>query len=363
MRSRHSLRAWTQALLPEGGRPSQVAAWVLVRSLLVDFQAQRTQLARQADRSSTVKATRQFFSRWLTRGHWEPDALYTHLNRLTRRVLQKLRQREEVVLLVDLTDLAKQWRVLQVSVEWQRRALPLYRRVVHAKGPEQGLTEMVVEVCEWLKAELPGPFSRYVLVLDRGFPCHALVRAWQQLGFRFVVRAEGTWKMTHADFTGRLREAAEHPDLLGPTPRLFRDAVLGRPSKGLKSRIHWSESHVVFYHGEGYQQPWFLLTRETSAADAVRLYRLRMRIEAQFRDLKGPWGLDRIERWQSREAVARFLAWVAVYEWRLAYLWSVHELARWAEQRRVFGTISWITTARDWVQCQLRQNRLAAACL
>lgn len=41
-------------------------------------------------------------------------------------------------------------------------------------------------------------------------------------------------------------------------------------------------------------------------------YRQRMQIEAEFRDLKDPWGLDRLARWHNRDRVARFLACVAV---------------------------------------------------
>ena len=53
--------------------------------------------------------------------------------------------------------------------------------------------------------------------------------------------------------------------------------------------------------------------------------------------------------------VARFLAWVAVYEWRLAYYWLVEHLAPFAAELRVGGKLSWIRTAREWVQRRIRQ--------
>jgi hypothetical protein len=365
MHSRQSLRSWTRHLLPTAGPCAQQAAWEFVRALLVDFTTNRSQLARQTDRAASAKASRQFFSRWLARPHCQPEELYAHLNRLARRLLaRQLRGSGDVVLMIDVTYLGKIWAVLQVSLGWQGRALPLYRAVVHAKEPEEGQTALLKQACHWLQAQLPGPQSRYVLVLDRGFPSHDLNRFWQEHGWRFVVRADNRFKMTHPEYRGSFREAVAVPGLIGPQPRLFRAVELGRRRKGLKSRIHWSVVQVVFYHGVGHKEPWFLLTSEADAARAVALYRQRMQIEGEFRDLKGPWGLDELERWQAREAVARFLAWVAVYEWRLAYLWLVHRLQEWGVALRVYGRLSWMTITRAWLaQRWRRSTRRAHACL
>ena len=61
-----------------------------------------------------------------------------------------------------------------------------------------------------------------------------------------------------------------------------------------------------------HQEVWVLATNLGTWEAAVTIYRQRMQIEAEFRDLKGPWGLDHLERWEGRERVARMLAWVAV---------------------------------------------------
>jgi hypothetical protein len=364
MHSHQSLRSWTRHLLPSAGPCAQQAAWEFVRALLVGFTTNRSQLARQTDRDATTKASRQFLSRWLSRPHYQPELIYAQLNRLARRLLaRELRGSQDVVLMVDVTYLGQVWAVLQVSIGWQRRALPLYRAVVHALAPEQGQAVMVKQACHWLGEYLPGPRSRFLLVLDRGFPSHDLNRFWQEHGWRFVVRADNRFKMKHPEYTGSFREALTREGLIGPRPRLFRAVELGR-RQGKKSRSHWSAVHVVFYHGEGHQEPWFLLTSEADAGRAVACYRQRMQIESEFRDLKGPWGLDTLERWQEREAVARFLAWVAVYEWRLAYLWLVHRLQERGVRLRVAGRLSWITITRAWIARRWRcSTRRTDACL
>jgi Transposase DDE domain len=189
-----------------------------------------------------------------------------------------------------------------------------------------------------------------VLVLDRGFPSHALVRALTRSGGRFVLRVRGEWKLTHPQSTGQLRELyASAP--AAPPLRWFGQGVLGQRGKGAAS---WSQAHVVGYLGVGHQEPWFLLTTARRAAAAVALDRQRMRIECEFRDLKGPLGLDELSRWQDRERVARYLLWVAVYEWRLAHLWVAQQLEGWRPRIQLKGQLSWIRVTREWLKQQWR---------
>jgi hypothetical protein len=345
------LRPWLQQLLPHVGPCAQAAATALLRALLVSFTTDLCQLARHLDRGRTAKGGRQFLARWLARPHWQPDPLYAQLCRRTRRLL---RHRGTVPLLVDFTHLQNRWTVLQVSCPWQGRALPLYRAVVAYTAPEVGHRELVRTTCAFLRAHLPGPRSRYVLVMDRGFPSHLLVRELSEGGWRFVLRVAGEWKLTHPEYTGQLKHARGQAQLVGPCPRLFAGAVLGQRGQG---RAEWSRANVVSYHGEGHQEAWFLVTSERRASLAVALYRRRMRIEAQFRDLKGAFGLDRLARWQDRERLARFLALIAVYEWFLAHLWEVHQIAHWQEFLAVSGRLSWIRLTREWL---LHRFRLAA---
>jgi hypothetical protein len=335
-------------LLPDAGRCARQAALDLLVALLAGFTTQLAQLARQADRSHSAKVNRTFLSRWLSRPHWEPTSIYAALSRSARRALG---HRKHVPLLIDFTYLGNRWAVLQVSFPFQRRALPLYRAVFHRTDPERGQTQAVYQALTFLKEHLPGSRSRYVLAMDRGFPSHALIRTVREGGWRFVLRVNSQWKMTHNEATGRLGEVAATLGERGKGWRRFPEAVLGRQGKG---RTEWSQAHVVIYRGAGYQEAWCLVTSEVRAAEAVRLYRERMKIECEFRDLKGPWGLDRLARWEDRSEVARFLAMVAIYEWHLAHLWMRHRLWEWGERLRVYGMLSWIRITREWLHQKLR---------
>jgi hypothetical protein len=327
---------------------AQDAAHALLRALLFTFTTDLCQLARQLPREIAAKGGRQYLARWLDRPHWEPVTIYADLNRQARRLLAG---RGSVPLLVDFTHLETTWTVLQVSLAWQGRALPLYRLVFAYVDPEVGQKEQVRVACAFLRAHLPGPARRYLVVMDRGFPSHLLIRELTEGGWRFVLRISGEWKLTHAAYTGQLKEAAGQPALVGPRPRCLREGVLGQRGKG---RAAWSEANVVSYHGSGHREPWFRATSERQAARAVAIYRERMRIEAEFRDLKGPFGLDKLARWRDQDRVARFLALVAAYEWWLAWLWQRHQLAQWAPWVTVKGKLSWIRVTREWLQRQLR---------
>jgi Transposase DDE domain len=348
MHAPRTIGAWLRQLLPQAGPCAWLAAHDLLQALFAQFTTDLCQLARQLPREPAAKSGRQYLARWLDRPHWDPALIYTDLNRQAQR---RMARRGSIPLLVDFTPLGTRWTVLQVSFPWQGRALPLYRLVFDYREPEVGQKDQVRQACAFLREQLPAPVQRYVLVMDRGFPSNVLIRELGEADWRFVLRIKGEWKMTHANYSGQLKAAAAQPGLVGPRPRLFRAAILGQRGKG---RASGSEANVVSFHGAGYQAPWFLVTGERHAGRAVAFYRARMRIEGEFRDLKGPYGLDELARWEDQARVARFLALIAVYEWWLAWLWVKHRLDQWAPRLTVKGKLSWMRVTREWLQRQLR---------
>jgi hypothetical protein len=350
MRSHRTLRQWVQALLPTANASSQQAARRLLRALLLGFTVELGQLARHLDHPSGAKVARQYLCRWLDHPRWQPPVLYAQLARQTRRLLRRPRR---VLLLIDTPCLADGWVVLQVSVPFQRRALPLYRSVYPYAGPARDQVQALQGALHWLSRHLPGPRSRYVLVLDRGFPSTHWVRYWQASGWRFVARIKGNWRVACPAFTGLIREAPV-PEDAGPTPVCYQDALLGWRDPRERGPEWRGVAHVVRWHDPRRQEPWFLVTNLTSPWEAVQVYAERMRIEQEFRDLKGPWGLDHLATWTDAERVARLLAWLAVYEWRLACLWLFERLHEFEKELRVGGKLSWIRTVREWLARQVR---------
>jgi hypothetical protein len=348
MRSLASLRSWMVVFLPTSSEAAREGAWQLVRAMLVDLSVNLCQLARQLDRETRASSARQYLLRWLSRDRWQPEQLYAALPQCWPRELRRI---DPLPLLFDCTVLGERWCVLQVSVPWQRRALPVYRAVVSYRQPEAGQTELVHQALAWLRQNLPPPHRRYVVVMDRGFPSQRLIQALQAGGWRYVLRIGNDWRVTHADYTGPLaavfgKQASDKTQGLR-----LAEAVLGSRRKG---PARWSRTHVVVFHSPEHRELWALATSEATVTGAVAIYRQRMQIEAEFRDLKGPLGLDHLRHWRDRARVARLLAWIAIYEWRLALLWLRHELATWGKRHlQVGGSLSWIWVTRAWARHQL----------
>src|SRR5687768_16917677 len=195
MRSQRTLRHWIQQLLPDALPGAHQAAQRLLSACWLTGSVELSALARVLDGPTTAKVSRQYLARWLGHPAWEPLALYGQLTRVVRR---HLRRQQEVLLLIDLTSLGQGWNVLQVSVPWQHRALPLLRLVHPYHGASAGQTALVLAALTWLAAHLPGPRRKYVIVWDRGFASVALLRQVQAHGFRFVGRVKHNWNVRGA---------------------------------------------------------------------------------------------------------------------------------------------------------------------
>lgn len=155
--------------------------------------------------------------------------------------------------------------------------------------------------------------------------------------------------MEHPEYVGSLVDlGAALP--LGVGPGILRDARLGAPARGPQRS---SQAHVVCFHGEGHAAPWYLVTSEADPTVVIATYRQRMQIEQELRDLKGYGGLEHLAAWLDQDQIARFLAWLAVYEWRLAHLWQTYRLQRFQDEFRVGGKLSWIRTVREWLAHRL----------
>jgi hypothetical protein len=349
MSSAFTLPKWLATLLPDFSRCAENALLCGVQALLHAFTTNLSQLARQVPRESSARTARQFLSRALASAG-DSRLVFSRLAAQLPRLLPRARR---VLLLIDFTYLQHDWAVLQVSVPWQNRALPVYRAVIRRKQGQQKGAEAALlrEALAWLGLHLPGWRGRYVLVMDRGLPSHAVIESCRHQGWRFVFRIREEWKVTLPDFCAPLGELALRPKAVGPRPQGYGEVWFGQWQKGPNTK---SLAHLVTFHGPGFQEPWFLATSERKPTRAVAIYRERMKIEAEFRDLKGPWGLDELAQWHHCHRVEQFLTWVAVYEWWLAELWSRFRLSEWQPKFRVYGKLSWIRITRLWLDLRRR---------
>lgn len=357
MRPHQSITVWLTALLPDASPEAREAALGLVQALLKGSGCRLCQIARCVDRNLKARSNRQYLFRWLNRPAWNPPAIYQGLLQLLPLLTRKWKY---VPLIMDFTYLSDAYVVLQFSVAFQQRALPLLRLVRAGRGGEGGQQAMMDEALAWLKQHLPGPRSRYVLLGDRGFPSHLFVKKLQKEGWRYVLRIAAGWRMTHPEYAGILQDTVGHHLRPGMAGRWFEQAVFGKTDQGQKE---WCRSNVVWCWGPEHQEPWILITSEGDARTARRMYAKRAGIECGFRDVKQGHkagdgaskqakvgtGVSWLMKWKSADRVARLLVWVAVREWRLACLWLFHRLSKFREAVEIGGKLSWFRITCEWL--------------
>lgn len=206
-----------------------------------------------------------------------------------------------VDLLVDETTIGARFRIMQVSLAYKRRCIPLIWRCYPANSaadyPREGQVKMIAAMLEHLKTAMPD--DRSVLVMaDRGIGTSpALCQAVAALGWQYLFRVVNTVKIK-------------------------TDSGILHPYSEVKRGGRWSASGLVFTNrgkipahipviwGRDRAEPWILVTNNPSLTGHE--YAKRNWQEQGFRDLKsGGWQLEMC-RLRSAAKLAKFLAILAL---------------------------------------------------
>jgi len=179
-----------------------------------------------------------------------------------------------VRLIMDATDLGERLPMLFVAVAYRGRALPLYWRMLPAKGcspfSEQKALLAVV-------AQLVPLCTQVTLLTDREYGSAALMRLCHKQGWHFCLRAKkNRW---FVDKEGQRRQMQRLP--LQPGQRLFFSdiGVPDLPEVTLSLSCGWSTVDKD-------DEPWYILSDLPADARILALYAVRFRIEEMFRDFK-----------------------------------------------------------------------------
>jgi len=192
---------------------------------------------------------------------------------------QKLRRLD---VLLDWTDLGDGFEVLKATVSYGGRSQPV--AWVTTKKGYYGRSRNLFEsnFCKVIKAHLP-PGVELVIIADRGFGRATLFRALRKANIHFIIRVR---KDVHL-FHGRGQGALANRSIARGQVRDLVDAWYGEKARMLVRCV------ITFGHGTKRnkpKRPWYLVTDlgpdACTAEDVVGGYRLRMRIEHDFRDHK-----------------------------------------------------------------------------
>jgi Transposase DDE domain len=184
--------------------------------------------------------------------------------------------------LLDWTDLGDGFEVLKATVSYGGRSQPV--AWVTTKKGHYGRSRNLFETnfCKAIRAQLPAGVE-LVIIADRGFARASLFRALTKAGIHFIIRARKDVHLIHGRGTGAL----ENRSIARGQIRDLVDARYGKDAHVLVRCV------ITFGHGTKRnkpKRPWYLITdlgpESRMAATVVDAYRLRMRIEHNFRDHK-----------------------------------------------------------------------------
>jgi Transposase DDE domain len=180
-----------------------------------------------------------------------------------------------VHLLMDTPKVAFGFRLVMVSVAYQRRSLPVaWVWVAGSRGHSRTRTQAAL--LTYVQGVLPSGV-RVTLAGDCEFGHPLLLEQLHFWGWTYALRQPGD-HLIMSKGTGRWQRIDSLPLDKGQA-RWLGNVVLTRASA--------YPTHLVLYWKPGEQKAWYLATNLLDARGALRLYRRRMWIEELFGDLKG----------------------------------------------------------------------------
>jgi hypothetical protein len=190
-------------------------------------------------------------------------------------LLQLAASAGSIHLLLDSTKVAFGFRLVMVSVAYQRRSLPV-AWVWQAGSRGHSTTRTQAALLTYVQRSLPVGVQ-VMLVGDCEF------------GHPLLLEQVRFWRWTYA-----LRQASDHLVMLKGTGRWQRlDSLTLDKGQArwlgnvVLTRASAYPTHLVLYWQAGEKKAWYLATNLLDARGALRLYRRRMWIEEMFGDMKG----------------------------------------------------------------------------
>ena len=260
--------------------------------------------------------------------------------------------------ILDDTSLKDRLTLLGAAIPYHGRALPL---ALYSFAPQllpHSLWRLREGLLALILAALPADTRpRLLLVADRGFAASHFFCRLIRTRINFVIRVprKVLLHMHHQSHSLEFLVAE-----LQPGQRVFLTNVGYGPQRArLNLLLWWHPAH---------QEPWLLATTLPDAAQACRYYRLRMRIEAQFKDFKQQFrpvrsplaGLEDCQL-QTRDRITRMCLLLLLALWVLAL--RIRYPASWVRWITARGTLSFVSLALEWldapppIRTSLRQGR------
>lgn len=266
--------------------------------------SQQMAIARKVACGEQVASAERRLRRFLANESWSMSSFFVEW---TRWIVSRMEVEKRLVVLVDETKLGDRLAMMVVGVAYEGRCIPLAWRCYKANSkedyPVEGQVEMIAKLLRQVHQGIGS--AREVLVLaDRGIGTSPkLCRKVDALGWQYLFRITQQSKIIVGDDDYTIYEQVQEGETWSASGLVFKK----------RGRI---PAHALAIWGEGYEQPWALVT---NAPDLTgHEYAWRNWQEQSFRDLKSggwQWSLSCV---RSPQHMTRLMALLVVaYGWIL----------------------------------------------
>jgi hypothetical protein len=312
----------------------------VITGIITSKQLRLTQLGRSLNTPGKERAGIRRVDRFLANTYYQEQSLDIY-TAITQRIVGN---QGRPIILVDWTNVPNSKRTaasgehsaLRASLIAEGRSLTLYEEI-HPKKKEHN-SDVHGAFLKTLQSILPAGCRPYV-VTDAGFK-NPWFKAVLALGWDYVGRVRGCVKYDAGNgFQGiehLFNQASATPKSLGlltlakKNPLKTNCYIYTHKLKGrhrLTKTGKTDQQKDSKNHSRGYREPWLLVSSLSSSSAAkrvVKIYKLRMTIEASFRDIKSTeFGFslnenktinaERYTVWFMLASLASLIAWIIGY--------------------------------------------------
>lgn len=330
--SQQRLLRFVVGLLPSWRKTRQKVLALGTHALIERRRLTLTGIARgMTSRTRVIHRVKRIW-RFLDNGAVDPREVVRTLSRQAFG----LRREGFLPVLLDETGLKDRAMLLGAAICWRGRALPLALYAYHPKLLKRSLWSIREGLLSVILEALPRhDRTRLLLVADRGYAASHFFRRLLRSEVSFVIRVPRRVLVYMSHGRYRLEELAAD---LNVGDRIFLEGVRYGPAKTKLNLVLWWKADQ--------QEPWLLATTLSDARQACDQYRLRMRIEELFKDLKGTFALERCQC-RTLNRITRLALFALAAFWALALL--VRYPIAWTRYVTARGKLSFISLALEWL--------------
>ena len=249
-------------------KPQRLGLADLAASVLTCRSVNTSELANILPRKvKSQEESYRYINRWLANDKIQPNKVMEgFIPELLRSITE---QGQIAILMLDQSQVNKDFECLMVSLRIGERAIPVAWKVKKTKG-EIGYSEQE-ELLKIVDNMIPQGI-KILLVADRFYGTAALITLCQKLEWSYRIRLKGNLRLTHEDGWELNANEAKNMGL-----RELEHVRLG--GKG-------PELNVGILHEPGHPEAWFIAMDTKPSLSRTLDYGLRWGIEALFSDLK-----------------------------------------------------------------------------